>query len=137
MKSLFIITTLLLLSNNVIADWEHISTIKDKKIIFYADPTTIKKSDNNIKIWIMADLQEPKEIPYVIKMVFSYKNLVEYNCVQNLERLIRTIGYSKNMAEGDIIYSINESAKWKPIVYDSYSSSIFNYTCKRRKQLLQ
>ncbi|MBL78930.1 MAG: hypothetical protein CMH70_02655 [Nitrosomonadaceae bacterium] len=130
MKSLLITTALLLLSNNVIADWEYISTVKDKKIIYYIDTTTIKQSGNVVKIWLMADLKEPEEIPYVVKMLLSYKNRVEYNCDQNVERVINAVGYSKNMGEGDIIYKVDENEKWKPIISGSISSYILDYICE-------
>ncbi len=131
MKRILLTLLLAIVGSNAMAEWVEIA--KDEKETFtaYADPSTIRKTDNRVKIWVLTDhklAQEPDDMKSSI-------SLDEYDCKKKERRLLFLSAYSGHMTEGETIYTYNERSDWLPVPSGSVSEGLLEYACRSRPKL--
>ena len=96
---------LLLVSNNVLAEWMLIGTSAGDDLTHYVDLQSIRIDGNKVKIWYLDDFKTVKKTQN-----HKYLSLVgrnEFDCSDETSRLLDFYWYSKNMGAGKNVYSLS------------------------------
>jgi len=132
MYKTFWMMLLIVMSNNAVAEWVEVSKNSNMGIIVYADPKTIYKSDDQVEIWVLVDL-DPAEGHSREKVFKSIKLHVEFDCKKKKKRKLYGANYSKNMGRGELVNESDAYSNWKPVVpengSDDGSEDIWKYAC--------
>jgi hypothetical protein len=117
MKSLFVTAVLLLLSAQVYADWEQAYKDDRTDVTVYADLATIRRRADVAEMWALYDYQNPQRAVGASYLSRKVKN--EYNCTQEVKRMIEVIEFSGNMASGKVVYRntffFTKEPRWTPV----------------------
>lgn len=95
----------------------------------YADAASIRRTGDLVRMWDMFDLKTVRHLDR--KPYLSMKREVEYDCKQERSRLLFISGHSKNMAQGDIIYTAAEPQDWEPISSTSGHETLWKFACSK------
>ena len=101
MHKVILMMLLAVVSSSAMAKWVKVD--EDKLVTAYADPTTIRKNGDKVKMWALWDYstaQEGGSKPYM-----SVRIQNEYNCKEETIRQIFATTFSGNMAGGHTINS--------------------------------
>ncbi len=124
MHKAILVILLAVVSSSAMAEWVEIGTTNKSTV--YADPTTIRKSGNKVKMWALWDYstaQEGDSKPYM-----SVRIQNEYNCKEETDRQIYATTFSGNMAGG---HTINRQGgkKWEPIAPRTFGETLWKFAC--------
>ena len=131
-KNIYLNAILILLlftvNNSALAEWINISTAKNGSSI-YADPTTIQKSGNRTKMWVLYDHR--KAIIDSGDKIMSIKKYEEYDCKKSQYRLLYLSKHSGRFTEGKVVY-INDIPynEWIPITHGTIPEDLMRYACR-------
>jgi hypothetical protein len=120
---------LAVVNNSVMAEWVEVDTSHRVGLTAYADLTTIRKSGNNIEMWVLYDYkmaQTNARKPYM-----SIKGQWRYDCKEKQQQPIYEILLSKNMGKGEVIAKAiyKESVKWLPVSPESVGMVYWKLAC--------
>ncbi len=124
MKKLLLALVLAVVSSSAMAEWVKVS--EDKLVTAYADPTTIRKLGDKVKMWALWDYstaQEGDSKPYM-----SVRIQNEYNCKEETIRQIFATSFSGNMAEGNTI-NRQGGRDWKPVAPRTFGEALWKFAC--------
>ncbi len=113
-------------SSSAMAKWVKVGTSDDKTTTIYADPSTIRKSGNRVKMWALWDYstaQEGDSKPYM-----SVRIQNEYNCKEETDRQIYATTFSGNMLEGNTI-AMQGGRNWEPIALRTFGETLWKFAC--------
>ena len=120
-----LIVALLLLTLTVPAWAEWLKYAEDKEVVFYYDPTTIKKTGNLRRVWEIEDLKKrPTDGESSSHMMF------EYDCKEQRYRGLSFRTHSEPMASGKIIFRHDKPSTWRDVVPNSGRATILQIVCK-------
>ena len=127
-SNIILILLLTIVSSHVAAEWINISTNGDGSTI-YADPTTMQKSGDRTKMWILFDYR--KAIIESDDKIMSIKKYEEYDCSKSQARLLYLSKHSGRFTEGKVVY-VNDIPynEWIPIVPGSIPEDLWRYACR-------
>ena len=129
MSKLLIAALLTVFSTSVMAEWTRVGGDGDGTTT-YADLSTIRKSDNKVKMWILMDF---KVVQIDKNDGMSYLSSVrqsEYDCKEEIRRPLAFIWYSKNMGAGAVVYSSGAMHKEPvPVAPGSVGETFFKLAC--------
>jgi hypothetical protein len=129
MKRLFLITLLLLSSGPTYAEWVEIRET-DYGMTVYADPHIIHSKVNLVKMW---ELYDYKTIQTIAGDSFlSSKSQHEYDCAEELDRLIAFIRLSGNMGSGTVVFSNSDEQQWEPVQPNSIGETLWTFACAKK-----
>ena len=117
---------LLLVSSASWAGWKSVG--EDNAAASYADPATIVRSGNTVKLWSLLDyktFQRMVEVGY-----FSQKALVEYDCAEGKTRTLSLSLHAEHMGEGKVIYEDTSPHEWEPVFRETSTAVLWNIACK-------
>jgi len=141
MKKLLLTLMLAVVSSSAMAEWVEIGEIEDVDITVYADPTTIRKTGNKVKIWVLID-RKTTWVPDGHKTaieelgVLSSKGKRVYDCEKKQWRILFLALYSENMGGGETVLTINSRDEWKSVPPpDSAGRAVFKFACSFRPEL--
>jgi len=128
MPKAILILLLAVVSNGAAAEWVNVST-DDSGSTIYADPSTIRKVGNRVKMWVLFD--------YRIATldagdkIMSKRKHEEYDCKKRQIRLLYLSKHSGRFTEGKVVY-LNDIPynKWMPIVPGSVLEDLWRYACR-------
>jgi hypothetical protein len=130
MKKVFFILMLVGIFSNAGAEWVYVTeterniTIKNA-FIAYADPATIRKTGNMVKMWSLYDYRLPQK-PDVI----SVRQKSEYNCIEKKRRLLFLSAYSGRMNNGETILIYNQpEVDWERAPLGSVRKAMLEFAC--------
>jgi hypothetical protein len=115
---------------NVLAEWVKVN--ENPRTSVYADPSTIRKSGNLIKMWTLLDLQRP-EISGSSKPYLSIKIQTEYDCKNEQSRGLYATSHSENMGKGEVTETSSTPSKWSPVSPQSLEEAMWEFACKPRR----
>ncbi len=124
MKKLLLTLILAVVSSSAMAEWVKVS--EDKLVTVYADPTTIRKIGDKVKMWALWDYstaQEGDSKPYM-----SVRIQNEYNCKEETDRQIYATTFSGNMLEGNTI-DTQGGRDWEPIAPRTIGETLWKFAC--------
>lgn len=120
---------LAVVSSNAMAEWVKVGGSDTLSI--YADPTTIRKKSNIVKMWNMFDLKAEQTVTGG-KPFLSVKGQEEYDCKEEQVRILYESNHSRNMGSGEQVFSTANLGKWLPVPPDSGTKVLWNYACGKR-----
>ena len=130
MIKIFFALILVSICKNAGAGWVYVAeTEKSIKIkdafIAYADPESIRKTGNMVKMWSLYDYKFPQK-PGVI----SIRQKSEYNCIEKKRRQLFLSAYSGRMNNGEIILISNQPENdWERVPLGSVRKAMLEFAC--------
>ncbi|MBL78929.1 MAG: hypothetical protein CMH70_02650 [Nitrosomonadaceae bacterium] len=128
MKRLLLFLILITLNNSVKAEWVYINKTIDT--FYYINPDIIKKSNNNVKMWILGDFITGRKLKNGI-MNLSIIDHTEFNCTENKSRSTYQVLYTDNMGKGEKIHTFSDPGEWTSIVPQSAGETHFKFVCRK------
>lgn len=131
MGKLILMTILVIVSNSAMAEWIGVSSTDDFDT--YVDKTTIRKSGNVVKMWILRDYKALQKNSNDAEgnAFFSIAAQQEYDCKEEQARPLSLSYYSKNMGDGQVVYSQTYTGIWQPLVPRSVGQMVWDIACSR------
>lgn len=80
----------------------------------YADPATIRKARDMVKMWSVIDYKTAK-VSNSGKPYMSLRAQFEYDCKEEQSRILYTSFHSANMVSGEIVFMNDNPGKWGPV----------------------
>ncbi|MDO8437127.1 MAG: tetratricopeptide repeat protein [Nitrosomonadaceae bacterium] len=102
----------------------------DGTFTIYADPATIRKTGNRVKMWDLLDYNMADKIsgkPYM-----SIRGQSEYDCKEEKIRSLYATYHSENMARGEVISTGTKPSNWEPVAPGSMAAALWKIACKKR-----
>ena len=121
-----LVVVLLLASSPAWAGWKAVGD--EETGTTYADPATMARSGNTVKMWSLLDykaFQRMVEVGY-----FSQKSLVEYDCKEKQTRGLAVKLHAEPMGEGKVIYEDDSPHEWEALVPDTMGEVLWKVACK-------
>ncbi len=86
MKKLLLILMLAVVSSSAIAEWVEVTEggEETETITAYADPDTIRKTGNRVKMWVLVDYKKDEEEFGIL----SARLKEEYDCKEKKQRIL-------------------------------------------------
>lgn len=114
------------LTCNAAADWVIVSD--DDDYIAYADPATISREGDRVRMSDLVDLKMPRPSPYGNPHASSTAHS-EFDCQNPRIRTIAFYLHSGQMGEGDIVETVAESNGWLPVAPGTLLSRLWKFAC--------
>lgn len=102
----------------------------DGTFTIYADPATIRKTGNRVKMWDLLDYNMADKIsgkPYM-----SIRGQSEYDCKEEKIRSLYATYHSENMARGEVVSTGTKPSNWEPVAPGSMAAALWKMACKKR-----
>lgn len=123
MRKAILMVVLAVVSNSAMAEWVKIGSGGGSTS--YADPTTIRKNGNMVKMWSLSDYVTPTgRLSYM-----SSKTLDEYDCKEEQSRMLTSSVFSRNMGEGEVVFAGPGDLRWVPVAPGSEAKVLWNFAC--------
>ena len=126
---LVVMMMLAMACNGASAEWVRLN--RNTEDIVYADPATIIRSGNTVKMWDLLDHQ----IIVVSRSGtrrLSSKTESEYDCMVKRVRQLNFTWHSGNMGAGRIVFtSDGVPDDWTPISSGSVDEVLWKFACKK------
>jgi hypothetical protein len=119
-----------MLSSNAMAEW--VKIVSGKSDTVYADPSSIQKKGDKVKMWHMLDYKSAQ--PSGVSPYMSLKRRTEFDCSKPQYRFLYTLYFSNNMGVGDSIGKDSTASKWMALPLISSAEKLRNLACGRTKQ---
>jgi hypothetical protein len=108
------------------ADWIPVSVADEH--ISYINPTTIRRSGDQARMWGLHDYKTAK--PLGKRQYMSMKAQSEYDCKDERLRILYTTMSAENMGGGETVYSSDGvPSNWVPIVPGSVGETLWKIAC--------
>jgi surface-adhesin protein E len=124
-----LITLLVLSSGPAGAEWVAIGSTDDG-MTAYADPDTIRRKGEMVKMWSLFDFQIMQYVEGIPSL--SKKGHSEYDCAEERLRLLALEEYSGNLGKGKVVYSDAIEQPWKPVVPRSVDQALWKLACDKK-----
>jgi hypothetical protein len=131
MKNLFLVSVLVsfaLASGSAMAEWVRVSS--NDKVTTYADPGAARKRLNIVKIWTLFDFKAENTLSDG-SQYYSIMRETEFNCRENLQRMLSYSIYSGRMGKGKILESGAEPQELKPVSKANIAQEMKNFACSK------
>jgi hypothetical protein len=131
MKSIVLILTLLLgvASDNAAAEWIVVNW--SDKAIHYADPTSIRRAGDRVKMWHLIDLKTAESTISGVPPFMSSRTQQEYDCKEEQSRVLFVSFHSKNMAEGTAVFRNSyPGSDWSPVPPGTTTNALWKIACE-------
>ncbi len=126
MHKAILMILLAVVSSSAMAEWVKVGVSTDKNTTIYADPSTIRKLGDKVKMWVMWDhltAQEGDSKPHMSTRVQK-----EFNCKEETTRQIYASAFTDNMGRGDLIN--NEGGReWEPVAPRTHDEALWKFAC--------
>ena len=113
-------------SFGAMAEWTEID--QNPKFTSYVDLNTIRRSNNNAKIWVLRNYKSLTTSASG-STYFSSRARNEYDCRDERVRRIDLSAHSERMATGSTVFSYSDGDEWSSVVPDSIGEHIFKIAC--------
>ena len=129
-KKVFFVFILVCICSNVRAEWVYVTETekginKNDAFVAYADPSTIRKIGNMVKMWSIYDYELPQKLG-----VISIRLKSEYNCIEKKRRQLFLATYSGKMNNGEIILIYNQPENtWERSPLGSVRKAMLDFAC--------
>ena len=124
-----VITLLLLSSGLAYAEWVPVS-IADPGMTVYADPDSIRRKGELVKMWSLYDFKTEQYVRGVL--LLSSKGQVEYDCAHERHRGLAVAEYSGNMGTGTVLYTDSSEGKWIPVAPHGVIQALWTIACSKK-----
>ena len=112
------------------AEWVEVSANKVAGVIAYADPDTIRRKGDLVKMSSLFDLQTTQTSR--ANSYLSIKTQQTYDCAEDRSRALAYTKFSGNMGHGAEVYSVAVEQPWKPVAPMSVGQELLKVACGKR-----
>jgi len=128
MSKTILMLLLAVVSSGAVAEWINVSTDESGSSI-YADPATIQKVGNRVKMWVLFDYR--KATLDAGDRIMSIRKHEEYDCKETQVRLLYISKHSGRFTEGKMVY-LNDipNNEWVPVAPSSILEDLWKYACR-------
>jgi hypothetical protein len=112
------------------AEWVAVDVNEETGVTVYADPGTIRRKENLVKVWHLNDfttVQIAKGNSYL-----SIKAQHQYDGTEDRERIRALTKFSGNMGSGKVVYEDSNERKWRPIAPETTNQALRKIACKKK-----
>ncbi|MEO8340532.1 MAG: surface-adhesin E family protein [Nitrospirota bacterium] len=106
------------------------SVNKNAGVIAYADPDTIRRKGDLVKMWSLFDLHATQTAGG--NSHSSVKALQKYDCAEERSRALAHRKFSGNMGHGKVVYSNLNEGKWAPVAPMSVGQELWKVACGKK-----
>ncbi len=124
MRKVFLVMLLAVATNSATAEWVEIGG--NETITTYADPATISKTGDIVRMWSVGDRKTPHD------RYMSIREQYEYDCKEERVRRLDTLFHSGNMGEGAVVYANSDPLNWRPVGPRTIAGSLWIFACSKR-----
>lgn len=128
MRKVVLMMLLAVVSSSAMAEWVNYGN--NEVMTGYADPSTIRKSGNRVKMWTLSDLHNPKELAGV--QFLSMKGQYEYDCKKEQLRPLHLTFHTESMGRGEVISKVDSNTKWEPVPPKSIAEDFLKVACLKK-----
>jgi Surface-adhesin protein E len=116
---------LAVVSGNAAAAWVTVSGTNN--FFTFADPATISKAGNMVKMWDLLDYKIIREVEGI--RYLSQKSHSEYNCQEALARPLVVFLHSGIMGSGEPVFNSNTPDDWQRVSPGTVNEALLKYAC--------
>ena len=131
LKNSLIGLLLMAVSAGAMAEWTKIATAYNNEFDDYMDFSTIRKSGNTAKMWILWNYKKVKTLSNG-KSYLSNMIRWEYDCNEEKFRMLSSYYYSGNMKNNEIVASSDVVSEWNSIPPESISATELKIACSAK-----
>lgn len=117
----------MLSSGPAYAEWMKIN--ENDTYTVYADPDTIRRKEDLVKIWILYDYKTPQSATGVAHLSDSIQ--MEANRTEKLQRRLAYTWWSGNMKDGNVVFSHSGEGNWIPIRPGTVGHTLWSFGCRK------
>lgn len=130
MRKLILLMLLAMVSSGAAAEWVRVGKSAGDGFDYYADPATIRRSGNYVKMWVVYDYQTPQVVSG--QQFLSTKLQFEYDCRDMRSRMLYATTHSGNMANLDVVATVNNpTVDWGPISPATLGEQLWKFACRK------
>jgi len=112
------------------AEWVDIgSTEGDNGYTLYVDPDTIRRKENQVKMWVLYDYKLVQRAGAPPLLYLSDRTQQQFDCAQELIRPLAYTWFSLNMAKGIPVANNANESKWQPVAPGSVGLLMWKVAC--------
>lgn len=124
MKSLFLFIAMFFIAPIANAEW--IKVFENiRGTTSYVDTDSIQASGQYRKVWELQNYKTPAS-----NGMLSMKMRKEYDCKEEMTKLILFTAYKGIMGRGDVLGTVNTPDEWQPISKNPGGKGAFRYVCE-------
>ena len=133
MRKVILMTLLTVVSSSAAAEW--VAIARHKTETDYADPTTIRRTGNMVKMWNLFDFKTVEAAAFAVrpatglKPFLSYRTQTEYDCKEGQYRWLFIDYFSGNMARGETLGRVSDPSPWEPVPPGSIGELEWKFAC--------
>lgn len=120
---------LLVVSAGAAAEWAEVGA--DQIGTSYADPVTLTKAGDIVKMRDLVDFKAVQSRPYGTPFL-SQRRLQEHDCGNRRSRVVELLRYSENMGQGDEAPVDVDPEKWEPVAPGTAGEVLWTFACGKR-----
>jgi hypothetical protein len=122
------VAVLALVSSSALAGWVEVSDTD--RFITFADPATISKSGDTVKMWDLLDYRKIREVEGV--RYLSQKSESEYDCKKARTRPLVMFLHLGMMGSGQTVFTSTTPDPWQRVEPGSVNEALMKYACAQR-----
>ncbi len=126
MPKIILILLLAAASNSAMAEWIEVGSNDTDTV--YIDPATIRGTDALAKMWALNDFKETQVIDNRAPFK-SVKMEYEYDCKEELSRMLYFTSHPANMAEGEVLDFNFAPSAWTRSAPGSVLDAMWKIAC--------
>jgi len=129
MNQIVLMLLLVIVSSSAMAEWVKVTTSNigiSGGITVYADPNTVPKYSDKVKMWEMHDSRLPNSSNT------SSKKRVEYDCTKKQARQLQATYYFGSMGSGGVFMNVPDPGQWEAVLLGTATKELWNFACKNR-----
>lgn len=130
MRRIILMMLLAIVSSDVIAEWVEIGSSEASTI--YADPATIRKAGNRVKMWNLTDFKTAQMFMGNPDPYLSLNAQDEYDCKERQLRGLALIAHSGNMGGGKVVASAHDPQKWNLYPLGTMGEVLWKFACGKQ-----
>lgn len=129
---IWLLMSLLLLSRGLAyAEWVWISSTKrEGGYDVYADPDTIRRNGDLVRMWILYDYKTLQLAAGSARL--SDSTQLEANCKEKLQRSLAYTWWSGSMGSGNVVFSYSTEGNWMPIQTGTVGHTLWSFACGKK-----
>jgi hypothetical protein len=126
MKKTALAVTAILLASAAQAQWTQLG--RNENLRLFVDQTAIQRNGDIAQMWQLYDYITAQWAG--AQVIYSVKNLVEYDCAGKRTRILGGSAYGEHMGQGKVIASENApNAEWSPIPAGGTAENTWSIAC--------
>jgi hypothetical protein len=124
-----LITLLVLSSGPAYAEWVRVGRTDDGMTV-YADPDTIRRKGELVKMWSLYDFKTEQYVRGVL--LLSSKGQIEYDCAEERLRGLAVAEFSGHMGKGTVVYTDSSVGMWNPVPPHGVVQALWKVACGKQ-----